>query len=139
MAQRDTAGRKKKLLAHYSDVKNGCSITNAANHAGVNRRTYIEWRRKDAAFDKACEEAEDAVTDWVESQLCKQIQDGSTAATIFFLCNKGKRRGWQHVQKIEHRGDQAHVGVLVEIVESDVKGVAVKQLGNTEQLGPGDG
>jgi hypothetical protein len=39
--------------------------------------------------------------DFAESQLHKQIKEGSTAATIFFLKTKGKQRGY--VERIEHK------------------------------------
>ncbi len=42
--------------------------------------------------------------DFAESQLYKQIKEGSTAATIFYLKTKGKKRGYIERQEIEHNG-----------------------------------
>ena len=39
--------------------------------------------------------------DFAESQLHKQINDGSTTATIFLLKTKGKDRGYVEKQQIE--------------------------------------
>jgi hypothetical protein len=39
--------------------------------------------------------------DFAESQLYKQIKDGSTTATIFYLKTKGKQRGYVERQQID--------------------------------------
>ena len=39
--------------------------------------------------------------DFAESQLHKQIRDGNSTATIFFLKTKGKKRGYVERQEIE--------------------------------------
>ena len=125
MASQNTKKRKADFLAHYTNPANACSITNACKAAAINRSTYSEWKSKDLAFNKACLEAEEQVKDWGESQLYKQMQNGNTAATIFFLCNKAKDRGWRHVQNIEYSGDAPKLGVLVEVIEAgSVKVVA---------------
>jgi len=132
MAPQKTAWRKKKFLEYYSDLKNSCMIGNACKYAGITRFTYQLWRKKDEEFDKACKDAEERTVDWVESHLYKQIQEGSTAATIFYLCNKGKHRGWQHVQKIEHKSKDVGQAVLVEIVEPKKLSIKSKELPDGE-------
>ena len=42
--------------------------------------------------------------DFAESSLYKQIKDGNTSATIFFLKTQAKRRGYIEKQEIEHSG-----------------------------------
>ena len=55
---------------------------------------------KDTLFAKQVEDIANIALDFAESQLHKQIQDGNTAATIFYLKTKGKRRGYIERQEI---------------------------------------
>jgi hypothetical protein len=50
--------------------------------------------------------------DFVESQLHKQIKDGNTTATIFYLKTKGKKRGFVERQEIQMDG-----GIESKIIE----------------------
>jgi hypothetical protein len=50
--------------------------------------------REDADYKAAVEELSDVAIDFAESQLHKQIKDGNSTATIFFLKTKGKKRGY---------------------------------------------
>jgi len=74
-------------------------VTTACRQAGVGRTTYYEYL-KDKDFKKQVEEIQDVALDFAESQLHQQIQDGNTAATIFLLKTKGKKRGFVERQEI---------------------------------------
>ena len=56
--------------------------------------------KDDKQFEKDVNEIQNIALDFAESQLHKQIGDGSTAATIFYLKTKGKKRGYIERQEI---------------------------------------
>ena len=69
-------------------------VTVACKQADVPRSTYYKWLNEDEDFAKAVKDIENIALDFGESQLHKQIGDGNTSATIFFLKTKGKKRGY---------------------------------------------
>ena len=79
-------------------------VTTACKQVGVSRKTYYRYVNEDPDFAKEVEELQNVALDFAESQLHKQIQEGSTAATIFLLKTKGKKRGFVERQEIEHQG-----------------------------------
>lgn len=75
-------------------------VTTAAKIAGINRCTHYDWLKDDEEYKKSVEALADLVIDFAESQLHKQIKEGSGAATIFYLKTKGKKRGYIEAQEI---------------------------------------
>jgi len=69
-------------------------VTTACKKVGIGRTTFYQWMKDDPVFDKDVRDISDIALDFAESQLHKQIKDGSTAATIFYLKTKGKKRGY---------------------------------------------
>ena len=69
-------------------------VTMACKSADVPRSTYYKWLKEDESFSKEVKDIENIALDFGESQLHKQIKDGNTSATIFFLKTKGKKRGY---------------------------------------------
>ena len=93
--------QKKKLLECLE--KSLGVVTTAVKQVGIARSTYYEWL-KDPDFKRAVDDIQNVALDFAESQLHKQIQDGNTAATIFYLKTKGKPRGYVERQEIAHDG-----------------------------------
>ena len=75
-------------------------VTVACKKADVPRSTYYKWLKEDSAFAEAVKDIENVALDFAESQLHKQISGNSTAATIFYLKTKGKKRGYIERQEI---------------------------------------
>ena len=69
-------------------------VTMACKSSDIPRSTYYKWLKEDDEFAKAVKDIENIALDFGESQLHKQIGDGNTSATIFFLKTKGKKRGY---------------------------------------------
>jgi hypothetical protein len=90
---------KKKALLKALEKTLGV-VTTACKKVDVCRTTYYDWMRNDAEFNKSVEELSNVALDFAESQLHKQISENSTAATIFYLKTKGKRRGYIERQEI---------------------------------------
>lgn len=56
---------------------------------------------EDPEYKKAVLDIGERVLDFAESELFKQIREGSTTATIFLLKTKGKKRGYIERQEYE--------------------------------------
>jgi hypothetical protein len=79
-------------------------VTSACKSVGIGRTTHYLWMQEDPEYKKAVEELGDVAIDFAESQLHKQIKDGNSTATIFYLKTKGKKRGYVERQEIEATG-----------------------------------
>lgn len=77
-------------------------VTTACKNVGIGRTTFYEWMKEDKDFEKEVNDIQNIALDFAESQLHKQIGDGSTVATIFYLKTKGKKRGYIERQEIEY-------------------------------------
>lgn len=88
-------------------------VTTACKLAEVGRTQYYTWLKEDEAFKTAVNDIENITLDFAESQLHKQIRDGNTTATIFFLKTKGKKRGYVERMETEHTLDPEVVNKLV--------------------------
>ena len=75
-------------------------VTTACKNVGIGRTTFYEWMKDDEDFEREVNEIQNIALDFAESQLHKQIGEGSTAATIFYLKTKGKKRGYIERQEI---------------------------------------
>ena len=76
-------------------------VTSACKTVGVGRTTHYLWMQEDKEYKAAVDELSDVAIDFAESQLHKQIKDGNSTATIFFLKTKGKKRGYIERQEID--------------------------------------
>ena len=69
-------------------------VTTACKNVDVARSTFYDWYNADEVFKKEVDGIGDIAIDFAESQLHKQIQDGNSTSTIFYLKCKGKKRGY---------------------------------------------
>lgn len=76
-------------------------VTIACRNVGIHRSTFYDWMNNDLEFKKMVDDVAEITLDFAESELHKQIRDGSTAATIFYLKTKGKKRGFIERSEIE--------------------------------------
>jgi len=68
-------------------------VTTACKAVGLSRQAYYRYLN-DPAFEKAVMDLNEVAKDFVESQLHKQIKNGSTVGAIFYLKHKAKDRGY---------------------------------------------
>jgi hypothetical protein len=76
-------------------------VTSACKTVDISRETHYRWMREDADYKAGVEALSDVALDFAESQLHKQIKEGNSTATIFFLKTKGKKRGYIERQEVE--------------------------------------
>ena len=75
-------------------------VTTACKTVGIGRTTFYGWIQEDEEFANQVNDIQNITLDFAESQLHKQIKDGNTTATIFYLKTKGKKRGYIERQEI---------------------------------------
>jgi len=93
-------------------------VTTACKKVGIGRTTHYLWMNEDKEYKKQVEAVGDVALDFAESQLHKQIKEGVTAATIFLLKTKGKKRGYIERQEIQQ--ETTFKSLDINLVESDV-------------------
>lgn len=82
----------------------GGNHTTIAQRLNCSRTNISKLKNKWARLAEAIDEAKEARTDWVESQLDERIAAGDTTAMIFYLKTQGKRRGYVERQEITGAG-----------------------------------
>ena len=95
-------------------------VTVACKKADIPRSTFYKWLKEDEVFALEVKEIENVALDFAESQLHKQISENSTAATIFYLKTKGKKRGYVERQEITG-ADGMPTSFEIEIIKSENK------------------
>jgi len=113
MAQNRTHKHKAAVLAALE--KSLGIATTACKIADVSRTQFYQWLKDDEDFAKDVLDIENVTLDFVESQLHKQIKENSTAATIFFLKTKGKKRGYIERQEIDHTTQGEAIGSSIDL------------------------
>jgi len=102
MAKANKTEHIKKALIESLEKSLGI-VTTACKQVGIGRTTFYQYLKDDIDFANNVKEIENIALDFAESQLHKQIRDGNTPATIFYLLKtKGKKRGYVERQEIIH-------------------------------------
>ena len=81
-------------------IKTRGIVTYAADNAGIDRTTHYVWCEQDPDYKKKVEDIAEIALDAAENSLHGQIDEKNTAATIFYLKTKGKKRGYIEKQEI---------------------------------------
>lgn len=101
----DFAQNKAKKDAFLSAMASNLgNITKSCEAIGIkSRSTIYNWMQEDREFKEAIQNIDEYVLDFAENSLFKQIQEGNTAATIFYLKTKGQKRGYieKSITKLE--------------------------------------
>ena len=93
-------------------------VTTACKQVGIGRTTFYNYYNEDIDIAKKVDDIENVALDFAESQLHKQIQEGSTAATIFLLKTRGKKRGYVERQEITG-AEGVPTDVKIEILDAN--------------------
>lgn len=102
---------KKKEMIEAMEKSLGV-VTSACKIVGIDRSTHYNWMKIDQDYANSINEISEVALDFAESQLHKQIRDGNTSATIFYLKTKGKKRDYVERTEIKHE-----MGVESAIIE----------------------
>src|ERR1041385_1325625 len=69
-------------------------VTDAVKDVGIARCTHYLWMNNDEQYRQAVEETGEVLLDFAEAKLFDLVKEKDTAATIFLLKTKGKKRGY---------------------------------------------
>ena len=92
-------------------------VTTACKQVGIGRTTFYNYYNDDQEFKNQVDDIANMSLDFAESKLLEQIKDNSTAATIFYLKTKGKKRGYVERQEITG-ADGVPSNVKIEIIKN---------------------
>ncbi len=93
-------------------------VTSASRNVGISRNTHYTWMKQDDVYKESVEDIENIALDFAESQLHKQIKEGNTSGTIFYLKTKGKRRGY--VERTEIQQETTYKSLDVQIISTGI-------------------
>jgi len=99
-ASKTQTDTQKKAMIHAMEKSLGI-VTTACRNVGIARDTHYRWMRDDDSYRASIESIEGMTLDLAESKLHEEILQGNTAAIIFFLKTKGKKRGYVEKQEVE--------------------------------------
>lgn len=92
--------RQKRFLKAY--IACAYNLSEACKKAGVRRQNVIDWKAADPEFANKMWEIEESITDFVETQMLKQIRNNNPAMIMWFLETKGKNRGYTRKFEMEN-------------------------------------
>ena len=90
---------QKRFIEVY--FENNGNISKTCEDIGISRSTYYNWI-KEEDFKEQLNLIEDIKVDYVETKLFDLIDKGNVTAIIFYLNNKGKRRGY-NIENYENK------------------------------------
>jgi hypothetical protein len=93
MNRKQTTIMKKKAVITALKKTLGI-VTPACEMAGISRETFYKWKKEDPSFKAAVDDMDEVTLDFVESQLMKNIREGSEKAIMFFMRYKARKRGY---------------------------------------------
>jgi len=82
----------------------GGFITTIAARVGCSRNTVYTAIEKYSTVKQAIGDEKDSLKDMAENELLRQIKDGNTTATIFYLKTQAKDRGYVERQELTGAG-----------------------------------
>lgn len=92
---------KKKAMIQALEKTLGV-VTPACKMCEIAPKTHYVWMKEDEDYKSAVEMIGESCLDFAESKLYELVNSGDTAATIFLLKTKGKKRGYVEKQLIDH-------------------------------------
>lgn len=69
-------------------------VTAACKEVGISRDSYYDYYNDDPEFRRKVDDINEIAIDFTESQLFKQIKNGSERSILFFMKYKGRKRGY---------------------------------------------
>jgi len=116
---------EKILLDYYGN------ILVCAKNMGVRRETLYQWIRSSERLKKAVVAGREAMIDFTESNLFKNIAKGKEASIFFYLKTQGKKRGYIEKQEIV-LPDGVKLNITDPEAEMKKRGIPIPVVGNED-------
>ena len=135
------AGERQKAFMRFFYQYNG-NVAAACTAVGITRATFNRWMQNCPEIKEQIIETNEAMLDLAEQQLLRNISNGKENSLFFFLCNKGKHRGWQDIRKLAApklqgiRINIVHPGEPKTLPHVDVKTIESAEVKNTSDNEP---
>ena len=94
-------------------------VSTACKKVKVDRTTFYRYYNNDKKFKEEVDNIGEVAIDFVESNLFKQIKEGSTSATIFFLKCRAKKRGYTEVDLPEKKEEKKDNTLKIKFIGGD--------------------
>ncbi len=91
---------KKQRVFLEAFEKQATNVSRACKTAGISRQTYYDWLTN-LTLKEAVEEIQEAMIDFAESMLYKNMKVGKESSILFFLKTRGKARGYVEKQELD--------------------------------------
>jgi hypothetical protein len=102
MAKQNPKLHKEQLLIALE--KHLGIVTAACKEVGISRDSYYDYYNEDPDFKRKVDDINEIAIDFTESQLFKQIKNGSERSILFFMKYKGRKRGYTDSVDITSNG-----------------------------------
>lgn len=96
-------------------------VTNACLACNISRPTFYQWYREDESFKYLVDDVQEINIDFVENKLFDLIDKGDTAATLYYMKVKARKRGYIELSRQETGGIPASEGGVPIQTETTVK------------------
>jgi len=94
-------------------------VTSACKIVGISRNTFYNYCKDDKIFKAKVDDIENIALDFAESKLHNMIASENTAAVIFYLKTKGKKRGY--IERNEVTGAEgSQINFVVALPSKDI-------------------
>ena len=85
-------------IAKVQELSQSLTIAQIADYFGISQSTFYQIQRRQPELSEAYKIGKVKAIDWVVSKLKQKIEEGDTAATIFYLKTQA---GWTEKQKLD--------------------------------------
>lgn len=108
--------RKKKFLKALEKTQGLVSL--AMRISGIDSDCHYKWMKKDLEYKEKVEKIEEDRLDMAEATVMAKISENDLKAAMFYLENKGRRRGYGKSADV---AVQVNNGILFEIMDNRKK------------------
>jgi len=115
MIKQEKTKKNKELLLKALE-KNLGIVTPSCKEVGVSRNAFYTYYKDDDIFRSAVDDINEITLDFAETQLLKNIKEGSERSILFYMKYKARKRGYTDSIDITTGGDKIVTDIKVNIV-----------------------
>ncbi len=133
------AGKPKRYRQHlflHAWISCNFNVSAACKKVNLSRSTLDKWIENDYEFSKLFKDIDWHKKNFFESSLCRLVQSGNSAATIFANRTYNRDRGYNEKQEISISGNINHYVVSMDNLDLplEVKKLILENLRKTKRI-----